>query len=310
MNTNQENKLNMYMVVRDFLTANDAVIKDLPGLADNFNLLRETIIAIQAAGENQKYNKTGFSKEKRRLRNELMSVAADFSRKIAAYGRFSGNEIIISEIKYTNSDLMKMTDVALKDYAQIIFNKAQQNIESLAHYGISPELLQSFGTLIASYNEILARPRIGITEKSQATEQLKVHFSTAEIIIENLDLSLGIIKLTNSEVYHGYKSARTIVDTGKRSFSVKAVCTDKLTGEPVSGVKFAFSLNGRDAGAYKITKLTSAKGMFYVRNMPAGTYSVIISKPGFRDKNITVSVASGERSDLKVEIERSDASLS
>jgi uncharacterized membrane protein len=38
--------------------------------------------------------------------------------------------------------------------------------------------------------------------------------------------------------------------------------------------------------------------------MKAGTYKVVVSKPGYKEKEVTVSVADGERSDLKVEMEK------
>jgi uncharacterized membrane protein len=38
--------------------------------------------------------------------------------------------------------------------------------------------------------------------------------------------------------------------------------------------------------------------------MQPGTYRVLVSKPGYKEKEVTVSVANGERSMLKVELEK------
>ena len=38
--------------------------------------------------------------------------------------------------------------------------------------------------------------------------------------------------------------------------------------------------------------------------MQAGTYLVIVHKPGYKEKEVSVSIADGERSDLKVEMEK------
>ncbi len=57
-------------------------------------------------------------------------------------------------------------------------------------------------------------------------------------------------------------------------------------------------------GNGEITKKTSKKGSFHIKNMKAGTYKVVVSKPGYKVKEVTVSVADGERSELVVELEK------
>lgn len=54
----------------------------------------------------------------------------------------------------------------------------------------------------------------------------------------------------------------------------------------------------------KIIKRTAQKGSFYIRNMQPGTYKVVVKKPGYKTKEVVVSISSGERSDLKVELEK------
>jgi len=38
--------------------------------------------------------------------------------------------------------------------------------------------------------------------------------------------------------------------------------------------------------------------------MAAGSYNVLVSKPGYKDKTVTVIVVDGERSELVVELEK------
>jgi hypothetical protein len=53
----------------------------------------------------------------------------------------------------------------------------------------------------------------------------------------------------------------------------------------------------------EIVKKTAKKGGFNIRNMPAGVYQVMISKPGYKDKTETVIVSEGEMTDVRVELE-------
>ncbi|MEI6050615.1 MAG: carboxypeptidase-like regulatory domain-containing protein [Bacteroidota bacterium] len=57
-------------------------------------------------------------------------------------------------------------------------------------------------------------------------------------------------------------------------------------------------------GNGEITRKTAKKGSFHIKNMQPGTYRLSVSKPGYKEKEVTVSVANGERSALKVELEK------
>lgn len=308
MTTSQETRLNMYLAVRDFLIPNDLLTKDLPNFAANFAVLKETINSIQSIAEQQKFDKTGLAKQKKELREKLISLSVDNSRKLTALAKFSNNTLLMSEVKFTMSGFSKMTDVAIKDYAQIIYDKAQANLESLPSYGITPETQKTLLEIINAYNESIAKPRVGITERSQATKKLVMLIDTADTIIANMDLAVEIIRLNQPDFYNGYKTARKIVETSAGNLTLKAMATDKRNGEPLKGVKFIFkslsekvgAINGKD----ELVKKTAEKGRFNIKNMPAGTYQVVIAKNGYKDKTEMVTVAEGEMTDMKVELER------
>jgi uncharacterized membrane protein len=123
-----------------------------------------------------------------------------------------------------------------------------------------------------------------------------------------MDFAVGIIKLTQSDFFNGYSTSRKLVDTSAGNLALKATAIDLTTGEPVKGVLFTFKPEGGKtlsaSGNGEMTKKTAEKGSFYVKNMPAGTYKVIVKKPGYMEKEISVSVAGGERTELNVELEK------
>ena len=308
MTTSQETRLNMYLAVRDFLIPNEALTKDLPNFSSNFAILKETINNIQAITEQQKFDKTGLAKMKKELREKLINLSVDISRKITAYAKFTNNTLLNSEVKFTMSGFSKMTDVAVKDYAQIIYDRVQDNLEALPSFGITPDTQKLLLETITAYNESIAKPRVGITERSQATKKLVVLIDTADTITANMDLAVEIIRLNQPDFYNGYKTARKIVETSAGTLTLKAIATDRRNGEPLRGVKFIFkpayenmgSINGKD----EIVKKTAEKGIFNIKNMPAGTYQVVIGKNGYKDMTVSVIVAEGEMTDMKVEMEK------
>ena len=81
-----------------------------------------------------------------------------------------------------------------------------------------------------------------------------------------------------------------------------------LKGTPLKGVKFTFTPESvkmnLSGGMTEMVKKTAEKGSFHIKNMQAGTYKVIVSKPGYKDKEASVSISDGERSELSVELEK------
>ncbi len=57
-------------------------------------------------------------------------------------------------------------------------------------------------------------------------------------------------------------------------------------------------------GNGKMIKKTASKGSFQIKNMQSGTYKVLVQKPGYKDKEVSVSISDGERSDLNVVLEK------
>ena len=308
MTTKQDRRLSMYMATRDFLVPNEGITKDLPDFQASFTALQSTIKQIQLIGEMQKDVKTGLAKEKKRLKETLITLAADNSRKIMALAKLTTNEPLMDEVNFSISDLGRMSDVALKDYVQILYNKAEANIGSLATYGITPETQKILAEAITAYDASLAKPRVGITEKSQATKQIGVLFYSADSTLEKMDVVVGIIRLTQVNFFNGYKTARKLVDTSSGKLALKATVRDIASREPVKGAIFTFSLDGAKAaftgGNGEITKKTSEKGRLHIKNMQAGNYRVTVRKPGYKEKEVTVSIADGERSELNVEMEK------
>lgn len=308
MTTVQERKVNMYLAVKDFINLNGGITKDLPNFEGNFTAFKSTIDRIMLIAEIQKDTTTGAAKEKKRLRENLINLAVDNSRSITAFAKFTNNELLLDKVKFSISDLIKMTGVELKNYAQIIYNKGEANIGLLTTYGITPETQKELNDAIAVFDASLAKPRVGINEKAKATNELGLLFISADSTLENMDTAVEIIRSKQVNFYKGYTSNRKLVDTGSGMLALKATAKELTNGEPVQGAMFTFNneaakLTG-SIGNGEITKKTSKKGSFHIKNMKAGTYKVVVRKPGYKEKEVTVSVADGERSELVVELEK------
>lgn len=250
----------------------------------------------------------GLTKEKRELRDKLTTLTLDNSLKLNAYAVDSNKTKLKSAVKMTNSKLLRATDTGLRDYAQLIYDKAQDYLDALASYGITPATQTILLDTINAYFASISGPRVGINEKRQATTKLAELLDKADAVISKMDAEIGIIKLTQPTFFNGYTGAKKVVNTGKGTLALRAKVVDMQSGTAIKGVIFSFKQDdGASEGAggkEEIVKKTADKGIFIIKSMPEGNYTVHISKPGYNEKVVTVTVADGEMSELKIELER------
>lgn len=306
MNSKQEIKLTMYLSANGFMVSHLEETKDLPDFTKNLDEFGRTISDIQSVAEVQKTDKKGLTVQKRVFREKLRSDALDASFKLNAFARFTGNIPLQSEVSMTKSKLNRATDTGLRDYARIIYDRAQASLNELAPYGITSSTQEQFLNAIENYNASISGPRLGITEKTQATDLLTAYFEKADLLLDNLDAAIGIIRLSNPQFVNGYESARRLVTTGKTYMSLKALAVDLLTGALIQGANFSFVHNGNGNGSAngKFMKKTADKGIFFLKNIPEGIYQVKISKPGYKEKETSVVISDSKMAELKVELEK------
>ncbi len=310
MNTGQENHLGMYLSKRDYSLQNATITANLPNYPANLTILQNTIPLIQSTAEQQKIDKKGGTSGKKQLAASLISIAADDARKLTAYAKFTNNPTLLGEVHITESEFKNFTDTDLKDYAQIIYDRAQTNIAALTTYGITAVTQTAFLAAINAYNASLSVPRVNTTVKSQATKQLVVLFATADAAIENMDAAVEIIRLSQPNFYNGYKTASKVINTSSGSLAAKGTVKDSITGEGLVGAMVKISPNDKtiilklanEKG--ELIKRTSQKGGFNVKSLPEGSYTVTISKPGYKDQIVTMNITNGELTVLHIKLEK------
>jgi len=308
MNTDQRIKLNMCLTVRNTVTQNEVVANSIPKFMEQYLIMQNTTNEIQEIGKLQGADKTGIASDKNKLKQSLISLAAKNSRKIAALAKFINSDTLLKEVRYNEAQLERLAETTLIERAMTIYSNAEANIDKLAEHGITPDTQKVFMDTITALNTVLKTPRSNIAEKKKSTERLTVLFQIVDKALEMMDFAVGIVKDEQVDFYNVYKTSRKLVDTNTGNIALKATATELTSGEPLHGAIFTFvheaDKYAGSTGNGEITKKTTKKGNFHIKNMRAGTYDVVISKPGYKDKSVTVSITVGERSDLNVELEK------
>lgn len=308
MNLRQDARLNMYFAVKDYLTTNTALVTSLPNFPGFFTTFLNGITHVQSCAELQMFDKSGFKTNKSQLKSTLVMLAADASHKIQAYAKFTNNQLLLSETKFTDSDLKNASDNALRDMAQCVYDRVQSNLAALAPYGISAATQTALLGAITSFVAAIPKTRIGAIDSKQGTFQLNNAFTTTDAALKNIDMVVKILALSQPVFYEGYLSARKLIVKGTNSLSLKGLVRDAATGEPIKGATLTFSFDpsvARAKGAKPvkdIVKKSADKGRFSIKSMPTGVYLVTVTKAGYADQVVSIAVADGDLTDLIIDL--------
>lgn len=298
----------MYFSVRNFALANVAIANTIPYYTVKYGIFENALRDIQTWSEMQKDSITGIAKEKKKLKESLIKISADYSKMLAAIAKFANDDKLMDKIRFRISDLRRMKDVELRDYAKIIYDHVGANMSKLTEYEITADTQKAYLDTITSYDAVLSTPRTEIAEKSQTTKKLAELFDKADAALLELDFAIEAGQPKQPEFYNNYKAVRKIVDAGTGKLSLRGAAFDTSSRKPLSGAVFTFKPDGVKApfttGNGEIIKKTAAKGIFHIKSLPVGTYKVAVKMDGYKGKEVSVEISDGVRRELEVELEK------
>ncbi len=299
MTSKQESRFSMFLVVRDFLKANQVITDTLPNCAGYIHDVNTGIDQIQLIREQQEFDKTGIAMDKTQLKSSLIAQAVDIARRIVAYATLTDNYELRNEVNYTESTLKQSADTILKDRCQVIHDRAKQNIAALGTYGVTDGMLMSMMNTMNNYNSAIPKPRLGIADRKLATTQIA---SMIEIVNDNLrkiDILVEIVKTSQQNFYNEYRTARKIVNTGIGTLAARGRVTDADSGTALQGATVRWT---NEINSNVIIKKTAEKGGFNMKSLAEGSYIVTVSRPGYNEYVVTVNITSGVLSVVDIQL--------
>jgi broad-specificity NMP kinase len=227
MTTNQENKLTMCRAVITYLNQHETMLNGLPHFTECFTQLKDLVNQIEENKKNQETQITGITKQKNEWRDKLIELAGEIANKVKVYAIFAKNTILKEEVDYKDTDLRKVANNVLKDRAQIIYDKALENMAQLADYRVNQELLDNLAEAIQKFTDAMPNTRVSQVSKKGTTINLKNAFAEIDDLLkQRLDGLLLILKKDEAQFYTGYSNARIIIDLkgrGKNKEEANAV---------------------------------------------------------------------------------------
>jgi hypothetical protein len=309
MNAIQEQKLNMYYTVRGICTKNQPVWSADAIFTASYNAFDAKIILAEQYREAQSLETSGLTADKAIKRVSMSGKALFISNRQQSYAHVTNNVELLANVKYTATDMKKAKDTEIAGICTAILGYAKTNATALVAYGVTEAMITELETAITAYSNAISQPQVTKTKTATATENLAITFKEADDILEHrLDLDIELFKGSNPDFVSEYRKSRDIVPSGTRTSSLLGTVIEASTEAPLKGVTFTFTaqVNGAQvaSGNTSIVKKSADKGKFRIANMPEGTYKVVVKKIGYKDQLLTVIIAAGETTNLKVMLEK------
>ena len=306
MNNNQESKFTMSLALRNLLMKSSAITTTLPGFIPIFNEFDGNLNLIQAIREQQEVNKSGLAQNKKFLRTDLIDKAFDASHKIEVYATLNNNTVLAKQVHYPKTRLDHVTDSKLVDIAQVILDAADSVITELSAYLMNEAILDDLNNANNLFKAAIPTTREGTIGTKQATDELARLFKVNDSLLAKLDLLVDLVNKIAPQFYAIYKDTRKIIDKSRGSIDFKALIIDSATGLGIKRAKVKFELqNGTLAvDAKPIIKLSYIKGGLIIKNLADGTYTITVTKTGYKEQVLVATVANGDKTKLTVKLEK------
>lgn len=298
MTAREESKLNMYDAVVTFGTvpANATIIFTVPAFDALFTILKAKLSTLKGivAFENQVI--TGIATDKKVLKVTLCDMACNIAAVVSAYAVSINNNELKEAMSLQPSECKATEDGEVEGKCQNIHDGANAHIAALATYGITAGMLSTLQDTIDDYAAKVAGPRNAISNRAAKKTARKNLFKEIDSLLKTqMDKIAVQFKAANIGFYNEYFQNRILVDAPTSKTGIKGPIKDSVTNLPITVIatlvlqSTAFTVNSDASGNFKFIKI------------PNGTYNIIITAPGYQNKQITnVTVTQGQMTTINI----------
>jgi hypothetical protein len=267
------------------LPANVIKIGGIQDLVDGTLELDGRILTIMNNKAITDADTTGIRGNKINMRSIVVDDILALSGPLANLGRKNNNQQLVEAYNFQPSDLSRMRDQDLLTAAQNTAADANTNILALATAGVTPQMVLDLNNDRAALLLLIASPEQARQQKKAANQLIVAEFPKTRELIE---ITLTPLMRTNFAktdplFYNTYLASTLITETGTRHYDFFGVITNSVDGSFVQKVTVrVLDANGNEVAKKK----TGPKGRFAFPEIPQGTYSVELSRPGYQTKVI------------------------
>lgn len=219
------------------------VLSAMPDTMATFKATRASInVLIPLAEEDT----TAMTKQREALREAVSASGALVTKAIVSYADSINDLVLIGEMNWTKSKLMKLTIDKLGPTCTDIFKKAIELRVMAAPFGLTQEKLDSLSTNNAAWISKESATRSKEVAIGEAISRINgLVASNMKLLTKRLDPMVYALSATDAELYGLWVSTRTLEDPGTTKTQLKVSVYNQVDSEPLYGVNLTLSGYGK-----------------------------------------------------------------
>jgi hypothetical protein len=212
----EQNKYSMFSAIESILGKFQPMIGSQPMLkecSDNFtNVLDELRDKDNTYLNVKKGSREDKDTAKERLIDELTAKAG----ALFVFARKTGNGNLKAVTEVTRSGLERLRDPELLQKAKVILENFRENLEELKKNGMTDQSLADLDKAVNNFDTAIGKKDSKQAEGKASRKDLNEIFDEADDILKNdLDRLVELVKNDSPDFYNQYKAARVIKDLGQ-----------------------------------------------------------------------------------------------
>lgn len=212
MNTQQQNKLAMYIAVKAVCDVNISVWQRSPAFVDAYMNFVLHLANIQRPPPAEARENNG-GQDKLEAQQMMCQAAITIASAIRGHAMQTSNTIVAKAINFSIADLMREADADSARHCRNIHDLAETSLDHLAAQSITAAKLGMLQMAIANFEAIVGRPRPNISFRG-APSWLSDEFAAADkTLSEGLDNLIEQFQFINAKFINDYRNVRTLADT-------------------------------------------------------------------------------------------------
>jgi hypothetical protein len=214
MNKMEKNKVTMYYAVNAVLFNYQNMIDSFAPLAASVTSFRHYLNEIMERAQ-EVTGTVGAAAVKNNALDVMTEHTYLISNALYTFGRHRNNEASKGLAKLSFTDISRLRENELVQYCTRIRTLAQAHTVALAPYRITTEMIAALGQSIDTYHHNADSKDTACAGCKAAREVLSNLFAdTDELLTEDIDTMVELIKNNYRDFYNQYNAARTIKDIG------------------------------------------------------------------------------------------------
>lgn len=233
MDKRQENRLTMYEALLMLLQSNNEKTQVVGTFAGTVTELAGLVSAVKSKSIEVDIATVGKVVAKEGAQEALMAALLPACSALYVIGRKQHNMEIQGRVNISETKLHRMRDTELASFGTALADLATAQAPALEPMGFGAEKLADLKAKAETYAASIGARKVSVADRKGARGTMNDLFDkTDELIHEELDRYMEMLRPTETELYNKYFSARVVKDLGIRH----RPAVEPTVASPVSAV--------------------------------------------------------------------------